>query len=578
MRSRNAIRIMNLGLGRWCISMGIVLAVAALVVCDVAVAQGWMTYRHDNARSGMTAERVAPPLSLSWMFQPAHPPQPAWYEPAEELPRTRFDSAYHVTVADNIVYFGSSVDNKVYALNAKTGETEWTFFTEGPVRFAPTLCEGRVYVGSDDGNVYCLNGINGELIWKYRVGPSDQKVIGNGHMISMWPVRTNVLVADGIAYFSAGVFPYEGLYICALDAETGTAVWRNDTIGDRAHELNFGGISPQGYLIASDEVLYVPSSRAMPAAFDRKDGTFLYYLSPPGKVGGTWALLDKNELIAGVDRSGIPGKVTYEDKTGRRIGDAYAWFPGIELVITPDVSYILTEHGIVAINRKEYPAINAKLNAFESEREKLRAKLFDLRTKLSEAKEKERKEIEKESDAITEVINSLGEEENVLKSSACKWRFVEEDLCALILADNVLFAAGDNIILAVDAETGEKLWNSAVDGEAVGLAATDGRVLVSTDNGRIYCFAEEKASKPKEWISEIQSDPYPEGRETEICENGAENILRNADIERGWCLVLGAGEGNLVFELAKRTDLMIVGIEPDPQKVEKAKRLLDAAG
>ena len=163
MRSRSVIRMIRSDLGPWCISTGMVLAIAAAVLCDVAVAQDWMTYRHDNARSGMTAERVSPPLSLSWMFRPTHPPQPAWYEPAEELPRMRFDSAYHVTVADNTVYFGSSVDNKVYALNANTGETKWTFFTEGPVRFAPTLCEGRVYVGSDDGNVYCLNGLILEL-------------------------------------------------------------------------------------------------------------------------------------------------------------------------------------------------------------------------------------------------------------------------------------------------------------------------------------------------------------------------------------------------------------------------------
>ena len=102
-----------------------------------------------------------------------------------------------------------------------------------------------MYAGSDDGYVYCLSAATGELLWKYRAGPTDEKVIGNGRMISHWPVRTSVLVDDGTVYFGAGVFPYEGIYICALDAADGSVIWRNDTIGDRVHELDNGGISPQ---------------------------------------------------------------------------------------------------------------------------------------------------------------------------------------------------------------------------------------------------------------------------------------------------------------------------------------------
>lgn len=105
----------------------------------MANAEDWTTYRYDSARSGITAEKVVTPLSLHWTFKPTHAPKPAWPKPAEELPRMHFDSAYHVTVANDIVYFGSSVDNKIYAIDAKTGEVRWTFFTEGPVRFAPSI-------------------------------------------------------------------------------------------------------------------------------------------------------------------------------------------------------------------------------------------------------------------------------------------------------------------------------------------------------------------------------------------------------------------------------------------------------
>ena len=286
--------------------------------CNRADRKGWMTFRNDNERSGQTSESVVFPLSLKWTHIPAHAPVTSWHEPAGELPRMHTDNVYHVTAAEGIAYFGSPVDNKVYAIDVASGEERWTFFTDGPVRFAPTIFRNRIYAGSDDGHVYCLHARNGKLIWKYRAGPSQEKMLGMGRMISLWPVRTSILLDDGVAYFAAGIFPYEGLYICALDASDGSVVWIDNTTGDRAHELQYGGFSPQSYLVASEDILYVPSGRALPAAFDKKSGEFLFYASPgdPGKGGGTWALLDGEKLVAGVGVFGEPAKLSFDGKTG----------------------------------------------------------------------------------------------------------------------------------------------------------------------------------------------------------------------------------------------------------------------
>ncbi|GAI71441.1 unnamed protein product, partial [marine sediment metagenome] len=45
--------------------------------------------------------------------------------------------------------------------------------------------------------------------------------------------------------------------------------------------------------------------------------------SPVAKRGGTWALLEGENLIAGVELSGSPAKIAYNAKTGRRKGDAF---------------------------------------------------------------------------------------------------------------------------------------------------------------------------------------------------------------------------------------------------------------
>ena len=70
------------------------------VICAVAGARSWPTYRADTARSGTTSETVGPKLFLQWKYTPAHPPKPAWPMPGEELPRMHNDNAYHVVITD----------------------------------------------------------------------------------------------------------------------------------------------------------------------------------------------------------------------------------------------------------------------------------------------------------------------------------------------------------------------------------------------------------------------------------------------------------------------------------------------
>ena len=71
-------------------------------------------------------------------------------------------------LANGVLYVGSN-DNKVYALNAYTGEIKWHHGTGNFVSSAPTVANGVVYVESDDGNFYVLNAATGALLWQYKV-------------------------------------------------------------------------------------------------------------------------------------------------------------------------------------------------------------------------------------------------------------------------------------------------------------------------------------------------------------------------------------------------------------------------
>ncbi|MBM4050878.1 MAG: PQQ-like beta-propeller repeat protein, partial [Planctomycetes bacterium] len=246
------------------IGVGALAALLAALLAARGGAEGWPTYQHDHARSGVTSEALNLPLNEGWVFRSRHAPEPAWEPPRSvpvegflELPRVRFDDAYHLAIAGDAVFFGSSADNKVYCLAAATGRVRWTFFTGGPVRLAPTVWQEKVYFGSDDGHVYCLGASDGKVVWQRRVGPSDQRLLGHGKMISMWPIRTGVLVDEGVAYYGAGVFPAEGVYLEAVQAEDGRLLWRNDAGGESAD----GRMSPQGYLLANATTLFSPQGR-----------------------------------------------------------------------------------------------------------------------------------------------------------------------------------------------------------------------------------------------------------------------------------------------------------------------------
>ena len=218
----------------------IVLFFIVATSATTAVAKDWPTYRHDNYRSGETDESLdAANLTLDWVWQSAQPPQTAWAGPAKwdaynDIPRLNsmrnYDAAFHVAVAGDAVYFGSSADDAVRCLDARTGKERWRFTAGGPVRIAPTLSDGKVYFGSDDGTAYCLDGASGKLLWKFNARPDERLVINNGRLISFWPVRTGVAVEDGTAYFCASMLPWKRSYLCAVDAETGKVEDRKSVV------------------------------------------------------------------------------------------------------------------------------------------------------------------------------------------------------------------------------------------------------------------------------------------------------------------------------------------------------------
>ena len=241
------------------------------------VERDWPTHQRDNLRSGRSDAAFPADLSLVWKFRSPHAPQPAWPEPANHdfwhrrhnlKPRVVYDRAPHVVSADGRVFFGTTADDQVRCLNLETGKLIWRFFAEAPVRLAPTISNNKCLFGADDGYVYCTSADSGKLIWKHRIAPEDRRIPGNERVMSTWPVRTGVLVEDGIAFCCAGIFPTQGVYQAAINVETGKVLGSG--------QIN---VSAQGYLERRDGKLFVATGRD-PA------GKFVKTLARRGKPVG----------------------------------------------------------------------------------------------------------------------------------------------------------------------------------------------------------------------------------------------------------------------------------------------------
>jgi parallel beta-helix repeat protein len=192
----------------------------------------WPMFHHDLTHTGYSDSPAPNTEQIRWSYTTG---DSVWSSPA---------------VADGKVYVGSN-DKNVYCLDALTGARIWNYITGDWVYSSPAVADGRVYVGSYDNNVYCLDASTGTLVWNYTTGngvsSSPVVVYGKVYVGSLdnnvycldaetgaliWNYTTGHLVGSSPAVVNGKVYvgSYDNNVYC-LDAETGALIW-NYTTGD----------------------------------------------------------------------------------------------------------------------------------------------------------------------------------------------------------------------------------------------------------------------------------------------------------------------------------------------------------
>lgn len=481
------------------------------------MASDWPTFRGNAARSGFTSDSIPNQLRQRWEFRLPAAPRPAW--PTSD--RMEYDLAFQPIIVGDLVLFGSSADDQIYALDAKTGQIRWRFFAEGPVRFAPAAWRDRVFVVSDDGHLYALALRDGKVLWKHRAAPGSERVMGNERMISHWPARGGPVVVEDKVYYSGGIWPNDGVFVHALDAATGKPVWQNGESGTIHMAQPHGGaeadsgVAPQGYFLATEDTIIVPTGRAVPAVFERADGKLRYYhLAKNQQRGGTRVLVSEGSFL----NSGC----LFDLKTG----ELTAQF-GAGAAVALNGGIVRAEGRSLATYRwKDVEKIDRK-------GQPLKARVL--------------------------------EQEKVAP--------VDREVLEFIIAGSEAVVGCDGQITAID-YTGQRnqWWKQSVEGRVLGLAAGNGRIVATTDKGVVYLFDGDPDPLPTP--APVAKADRPDDKS--VAE--AKAILDAASTKSGYTVLLGAGRGDLALALAQQSDMHIIVVEPDAKLAEAARLRIATAG
>ena len=604
---------------------------------EAASAHDWPTWRHDANRSAASPIELPAQMYLQWKRQlPA--PRPAF---GEDI-RLCFDISYEPVVMGKTMFAPSMVTDSVSAFDTQTGATKWVFYADAPVRLAPVAGQGNVYFVSDDGHLYCLDAEKGKLLWKFcgiPAGRESYKFLGDERLTSRWPARGGPVLVDGTIYFASGVWPFEGTFVYAVDAKTGKQVWADTKCGFIKDGLNDhggrwdGGLSPQGYLAVIGQKLIVPTGRSLPAFFDRKSGKMEPYTSGWGGrdalAKGSWYvsgtsdyLCQSGDLYAvGPHVESIAGPYKHREFWSFEDFAEHADVPvetveqwvqkelletvqrdGKHLIRVPErpeISYLAwwtrtppagEQHVLATYPRVQIDPANDKSLGLFRELIHTEDAVYYSRPSDDGKQNFDRQPASIEYDEIVACDTT-----KATWGVSCEtgWgdplRFVvwknlrfnplwslPSKLKVHIKAGSRLYAAGDGAVAAIDIpKQGGKpavSWQSEIEGTPSRMLAADGKLFVVTNEGTISCFG------PKQTEAKVHPAALPGPPTTDQWTKTAADILKHSGVTDGFCLALGIGTGRLVEELARRSKLYIVVLEPDAQKVDAARRKLDGMG
>lgn len=151
----------------------------------------------------------------------------------------------------------------VFALDMMTGKKIWFFNAQTPVRIAPTVNGGKVFVQTIDNTLIALDASNGSELWRYKSAMEQTTLVGGAS--PAYDPEKDLLVAA----FSNGE-------LRAFKASTGSPLW-SDWLVSRTRSNSLANINAvKANPVIDKEVVYAVGHNNVLVAIDIRTGARIW--------------------------------------------------------------------------------------------------------------------------------------------------------------------------------------------------------------------------------------------------------------------------------------------------------------
>jgi hypothetical protein len=203
---------------------------------DLISSSDWPQVQNNPQRTGYSSEILGTNFSVVW----TRPFQPEKVHPQVQA-----------IVYDGKVFVGTEMGN-LYALNTQTGAQVWKYSVNSPILNSVAAGDGRVYLGAMDGAVYAINAYTGGLIWKsplsWRHGFSTAPVFAENKVMLggrdgkfyalgastgdlLWQYNVGSPILQTAAWNDGtAYFGAMDLHVYAINTDNGSLVWKSEKL------------------------------------------------------------------------------------------------------------------------------------------------------------------------------------------------------------------------------------------------------------------------------------------------------------------------------------------------------------
>ena len=211
----------------------------------------WTIFRGDPGMLGVAGGKLPDAMKIRWKY------------------KTNGEVTSSAVIAAGRVFIGST-DANVYCLDAASGRKVWSFATGDAVEAPPTCVDGKIYVGSSDTFLYCLDAASGKLDWKFEAG---DRILGAAS-----------LFRDGAGGGTRILFGCYDFHLYCLAPADGNCLWKyksdnyiNGGIAVAGGKTVFGGCDAKIHVVSPDgNEAGTIDAGAYVAATPAFDGRFVY--------------------------------------------------------------------------------------------------------------------------------------------------------------------------------------------------------------------------------------------------------------------------------------------------------------